>query len=106
MNGTDPASLTLAVGEQRVIPLRALSTAGYRWSGAVSAADPPAIALEVRRGNPPPGAPPGQSAPEEAVVRGIRQGKALVRLEQRRPWEHTLAPAQVLEIKVEVAEPR
>ena len=104
MNDERPTRLILSVGEQRVVPLRALSTAGYRWSGSVSGPEPTAIALEVRRGEIAPGGPPGPSAPEEAVVRGLRPGRAVVRLEQRRPWEETQAPAETLELQVEVAE--
>ena len=102
MSDETPTRLTLSVGERRVLPLRALSTAGYRWSGSVSGPEPAAIALEVRRGELTPGGPPGPSAPEEAVVRGLRPGRAVVRLEQRRPWEDARAPAQVLELQVEV----
>jgi predicted secreted protein len=103
MSGAASARVTLSVGEQRVVPLRALSTAGYRWSGSVSGPDPAAIALEVRRGELAPGGPPGPSAPEEAVVRGVQPGRAVVRLEQRRPWENAQDPADVLELEVEVA---
>ena len=103
MSDETPTRLTLSVGEQRIVPLRALSTAGYRWSGSVSGPDPAAITLEVRRGELAPGGPPGPSAPEEAVVRGLQPGRAVVRLEQRRPWEDAQPPAEVLELQVEVA---
>jgi predicted secreted protein len=102
MTDEKPTRLTLAVGEERVVPLRALATAGYRWSGSVSGPDPTAIALEVRRGEIAPGTPPGRSAPEEAVVRALQPGRAMVRLEHRRPWERAQAPAEVLELQVEV----
>ena len=98
----EPTRLTLRVGEEHSIPLPALATAGYRWSGSVGGPEPVAVALEVRRGEPPAGAPPGRSAPEEAVVQGVRPGRAVVRLEQRRPWEDG-APASLVEVRVEVS---
>jgi hypothetical protein len=76
--------------------------AGYRWSGSVEGPDPGAVELELRRGETSPGAKPGASAPEEAVLRGIRSGRAVVRLEQRRPWERDQPAADVLELKVDV----
>jgi predicted secreted protein len=102
MDEEQPRQLRLGIGEQRTIPLRALATAGYRWSGSVGGDDPGAVALEVRRGEAPAAAPPGRSAPEEAVVRGVRAGRAVVRLEQRRSWERGPA-AEVVRLDVEVA---
>jgi predicted secreted protein len=94
--------VVLAVGGERRLPLPSLAMAGYRWSVSVSGEDTGAVTLQLRRGELRPGSKPGLSAPEEAVVRGIRPGRALVRLEQRRPWESEQPPAQLLEVKVEV----
>jgi predicted secreted protein len=94
--------IVLAIGEERTITLASLAMAGYQWSGSVSGADPGAITLQLRRGEPPAGSKPGPSAPEEAVLRGIRPGHALVCLHQRRPWERDQAAAQQVELKVEV----
>ena len=102
MSNNTVSPLTLAVGEQRAIPLRALATAGYQWSQSVSGPDPTAIAVEIHRGELPPGTPPGRSASEEAIVHGLHPGRATVRLEQRRPWERDQPPAQTLELRVEV----
>jgi predicted secreted protein len=101
--GEDTATrLELAVGESRTVPLRALATAGYSWSVAVDGPDTDAIAVDVQRGDVPPGAPPGPSAPEAAVVRGLAPGSAFVRLEQRRPWESAGEPAATVELDVQV----
>jgi predicted secreted protein len=94
--------VVLAKGEQRTLSLRSLAMAGYQWSGSVSGADPGAVTLELRRGEPPPGSKPGLSAPEEAVLRGIRPGRAVVHLQQRRPWERDQPAAQLVELQVEV----
>ncbi len=76
--------------------------AGYRWSGAVQGPDPGAVDLELRRDEPSPAAQAGESAPESAVLRGVRPGRAVVRLEQRRPWERDQPAADVIELQVEV----
>jgi len=94
--------IVLAIGEQRTLPLTSLAMAGYRWSSSVSGANPEAITLDLRRGDLPACSKPGVSAPEEIVLRGIRPGRALVRLQQRRPWEHNQPAAQHIELHVEV----
>ncbi len=90
------------VGEERTFPLSSLAMAGYRWSGSVQGPDSGAVKLELRRGEPSPAARAGESAPESAVLRGVRPGRAVVRLEQRRPWERDQPPADVIELQVEV----
>jgi predicted secreted protein len=92
----------LDIGEERTLSLRSLAMAGYRWSGSVSGRDPGAVTLVLRRGELPAGSKPGLGAPEEAVLRGIRPGRALVRLQQRRPWERDQPPVQLVELQVEV----
>ena len=94
------------VGEQRTLALSSLAMAGYRWSGSVQGADPGAVDLELRRDEPSSAARAGESAPESAVLRGVRPGRAVVRLEQRRPWETDQPPADVIELQVDVAGPR
>lgn len=76
--------------------------AGYQWSGSVNGADPGAVTLELRRDELPAGSKPGLSASEEAVLRGMRPGRAVVRLQQRRPWEGDQPAAQLVELHVEV----
>ena len=76
--------------------------AGYRWSGSVQGPDPGAVKLELRRDEPSPAARAGESALESAVLRGVRPGRAVVRLEHRRPWERDQPPADVIELQVDV----
>ena len=76
--------------------------AGYQWHGAVGGPDPEAVRLELQRGELPAGSKPGVSAPEEAILRGIRPGRAIVRLQQRRSWEREAPPTEVVELEVEV----
>ena len=95
--------MALLVGEERTLPLSSLAMAGYRWSGSVQGPDPGAVALELRRCESSPAPRAGESAAESALLRGVRPGRAVVRLEQRRPWEHDQPPADTIELLVEVA---
>ncbi|MGN6169213.1 MAG: protease inhibitor I42 family protein [Solirubrobacteraceae bacterium] len=92
----------MAVGEEHRLPLSSLAMAGYRWSGSVKGPDPGAVELELRRDAPSPGVRAGESAPESAVLRGVRPGLAVVHLEQRRPWERDKPPADLIELRVVV----
>ena len=92
----------MRVGERRSVPLKASATAGYRWFASV---DGGAVAVELRRGELPPGSRPGLSVPEEAELRAVAEGTARVRLEQRRPWESADRVAEVVEIEVRVEGP-
>jgi predicted secreted protein len=94
--------IVLAVGEEYTIALRGLAMAGYQWSGSVTGASPGAVTLELRRGELQAGSKAGLSVPEAAVLRAIRPGHALVRLQQRRSWERDNPPAQLLELHVDV----
>ena len=103
MSRPGPTSeIALKVGEERRLPLSSLAMAGYRWSGSVQGPDPGAVELELRRDEPSPVARAGESAPESAVLRGVMPGRAVIRLEQRRPWERDQPPADVIELQVEV----
>lgn len=97
-----PSHVMLAVGEQHTFPLSSLAMAGYQWFGSVGGDDPGAVTVELRRAAGPPSTKPGLSVSEEAVVRGIRPGRAVVRLEQRRSWERDRPPAQRFELQVQV----
>jgi predicted secreted protein len=97
-----PSDVTLVVGEERPLALRSLATAGYRWFASMSGPDPGAVEVELRRGQLPAGAKPGQSVAERAVLRGVRSGAAVVRLAQRRSWEADRPAAQEIELHVTV----
>lgn len=83
-----PDHLELAVGDQYVVELPGLGTAGYVWDDDVAGADG---VVEVRwtRGFPPGAAPHpvGLSAPEVATIRALRPGTVELRLYQHRRWE-------------------
>lgn len=105
MSDQDIAShIVLSSGEVRTLALRSLAMAGYQWFGALTGDDPECVSLTLRRGEIKSASKPGVSVPEEALLRGVRPGRAVVRLEQRRPWEveENEPPAQFHEIGVEV----
>jgi hypothetical protein len=95
--------MCLKVGEVRTVPLSSLAMAGYRWSGFVEGPDPGAVTLQVRLDELSSVPRAGESAAESAVLLGIRPGRAVVRLEQRRPWEHDQPPADVIGLHVKVS---
>jgi predicted secreted protein len=97
-----PTRIILAVGEERVLALPGLATAGYQWSASVSGSDPGVVEVQLRRGNLPARTRPGQSVPEQAVFRGVRSGAAVVRLQQRRSWELDRPAAEEVELHVTV----
>lgn len=83
-----PDHLELAVGEQHVVELPGLGTAGYVWDDDIVGEDG---VVEVRwtRGHPSGAAPQpvGLSAPEVATIRALRPGTVEIRLYQHRRWE-------------------
>jgi predicted secreted protein len=83
-----PDHVELAVGEQYVVELPGLGTAGYVWDDDVTGGGG---VVEVRwsRGLPAGTAPQpvGVSAPEAATIRALRPGTAELRLYQHRRWE-------------------
>jgi predicted secreted protein len=93
------------VGEERVIDLPGLATAGYVWTCTVSG---DAAVLTVTFG---PGTRPDQpqssppqtgSYPEKAVLHAAAQGRVTVHLTLARPWETAARPAQTRDIDVVV----
>jgi predicted secreted protein len=98
----EKVKIELRAGQQRSLPLRGAATAGYRWFASVGGPDPDAIGVEVRRGDLPPGTAPGHSVPEEATITALKPGRALARLELRRPWEPEDRVAEAVEIEADV----
>jgi predicted secreted protein len=79
-----PESLSLAVGQQQEIRLRSLGTSGYVWTARSDSE-----CVEVSRTRSRSGAATdavGASLDEIVVVHALSPGRAIVRLEQRRPW--------------------
>jgi predicted secreted protein len=86
--GPDPADevLELRAGEQHLVRLPGLGTAGYRWSARIEG-DPAVAAVREAGQQALPGEALGASAGEAYSIHPNRAGEVLVRFEQRRPWE-------------------
>jgi predicted secreted protein len=81
-----PAEIVLGVGQEEVLALGSLSTAGYIWEPTIEGPkDVVAVSTGRAESNDP--VTPGVSRDETVVVRGLRQGHVTLHLAQRRPWE-------------------
>ena len=101
-----PEQMVLRTGDETTIRLPGLGSAGYEWSvtvddgGSVSVEE-----VEVAREGPPGPAgstPPGSSRDQVFRLAAVRIGEALVRFEQRRPWEGDVAPHDTRAFRVVV----
>lgn len=82
-----PDTVALRIGEECVLVLPGLGTAGYRWTDTLEG-DPTAVVLAWQRGFPADEPRPiGASAPERLVITGAVPGHIVIHLAQCRPWE-------------------
>ena len=83
------STVTLAVGEERTLPLAAAGAAGYAWTVDVTGT-PGAVAASIRAApRSPPAAgslPYGGSHPQLLVLLALRAGRAEIRCELSRPF--------------------
>jgi len=99
--------IKLAVGEQHVLRLSPIASAGYVWDYVVEG-KPGIIDITVATaGTPsitgPDGSPPpGFSFETQFTIKGTNPGRAKVRFRLHRPWEHDESPSdeRVLEVSV------
>jgi len=98
---TVPERVVLRAGEETAIRLPSLSSAGSEWSVEVDDGEAVSVEEAAREGAP---GPPGSSADQVFRVAAVRPGEALLRFEQRRPWEHGVAPHDTRTFRV-VVEP-
>ena len=103
---TVPEQIVLHAGEETEIRLPSLSSAGYEWSVEVDDGESVSVE-EVAREGPPggePAGPPGSSPAHVFRLAGVRIGEAVVRFQQRRPWEEGVEPHETRTFRV-VVEP-
>jgi predicted secreted protein len=96
----------LRVGDDHIVRLSSLGTAGYRWFHDVAGGQQPAVEVSKEWGRAPgeeaPPPTPGTTADEVFRIRAVHPGTATVHLAQRRPWEkESPLNRRVLEIEVE-----
>jgi predicted secreted protein len=104
MAGSDlPDHLTLNVGEEYVVELPSLATAGYMWREDLSQSGVIEVSwtLGVPAGSAP--LPVGQSAPERLKIRALAPGELTLTLNQRRSWERNRPAVRSHSIHVSVS---
>jgi predicted secreted protein len=98
-----PDQLSLHVGEERVLELPSLMTAGYMWQEQPY--QPGTVDVSWSRGMPA-GSPPmpvGLSAPEKVTIRAVAPGTVTLTFNQRRHWEKDRPPARSHSVVVSVS---
>ena len=89
-------------GESRELSLASLGTAGFIWTYQVQGDD--GIVRVTRRRRPPAEAGPmGRSTAERLMIQATAPGRAVIRMQQARPWESQVAPRNSFAINVQVA---
>jgi predicted secreted protein len=105
VTGTSGAArdvVTLRVGEERLVRLAGLGTAGYRWVAFVEGEEGVVDVLAAGVAEPA-NERIGTSADELFTIRALQPGATRVRFAQRRPWEPDTTPPvaeRVLELRV------
>jgi len=89
------------VGAEQTIRLPSLSGAGYEWSVEIARGDRESVAVEEIDPDTHAG-PPGESPDHVFRLSPLRPGKAVLRFEQRRPWENGAAPHDTRSFEVVV----
>ena len=102
LRGDADLDLKLSVGESRELSLASLGTAGFVWTYEMEG-DDGIVRLSRRRGRPDEAAPIGRSTPERLMIQATAPGRAVIHLQQARPWESKVAPRKSFAINVQVS---
>ena len=102
LRGDSDLDLNLAVGESRELNLASLGTAGYVWTYELES-DDGIVRLSRRRGRREEAGPIGRSTPEKLMIQATAPGRAVIRMQQARPWESKVAPRKSFAINVQVS---
>lgn len=102
LRGDHDLDLTLAVGESHELSLASLGTAGFVWSAELEG-DDGILRVSRGRGHPGAGAAPGRSTAELLTIEAEAPGRAVIRLQQARPWESGVAPRATFAITVQIS---
>ena len=102
LRGDSDLDLKMAVGESRELSLASLGTAGFVWTHQLEG-DDGILRLTRRRGRPQEAGPVGRSTTERLMIQATAPGRAVIRMQQARPWESRLAPRASFAINVQVS---
>jgi predicted secreted protein len=102
LRGDSDLDLNLAVGESRELNLASLGTAGFVWTYELES-DDGIVRLSRRRGRLEEAGPIGRSTPERLMIQATAPGRAVIRMQQARPWESKVPPRKSFAINVQVS---
>ena len=103
LRGDSDLDLKLAVGESRELSLASLGTAGFVWTHELEG-DDGILRLTRRRGRPEEvSAGAGRSTTERLMILATAPGRAVIRMNQARPWESGVAPRASFAINVSIS---
>ena len=102
LRGERDVELRLAVGESRELSLASLGTAGFVWTYELES-DDGIVRLSRRRERPNQPEPIGRSTPELLRIQATAPGRAVIHLQQARPWESKVRPRRSFAINVQVS---
>jgi inhibitor of cysteine peptidase len=102
LRGDSDLDLKLAVGESRELSLASLGTAGFVWTHELEG-DDGIVRLTRRRGRPEEAGPVGRSTTERLMIQATAPGRAVIRMNQARPWESGVAPRASFAINVSIS---
>jgi predicted secreted protein len=102
LRGDHDLDLSLAVGESRELPLASMGTAGFVWTAELEG-DTGVVRVSRRRASPDQKSPPGRSTQELLNIVADAPGRAVIRLQQARPWELGKKPRASFAINVQIS---
>lgn len=100
-----PDEISLAVGNEETLLLPSLAGAGYVWEAAVDDEDVVEAATRFEGARDEHVARREFGENELLTLRGLAEGRTVVRLVQRRTWEEGVAPISAHALTVNVAAP-
>ena len=102
LRGDHDLDLSLAVGESRELPLASMGSAGFVWTAELEG-DTGVLRVSRRRAVPDRKSPPGRSSLELLNIVADAPGRAVIRLQQARPWESGKKPRASFAINVSIS---
>ena len=102
LRGDSDLDLNLAVGESQELTLASLGTAGFVWTYELES-DDGIVRLSRHRGRAEETGPIGRSTPEQLTIQATAPGRAVIHLQQARPWESRVAPRRSFAIIIQVS---
>ena len=100
--GDSDLNLQLSVGESQGLSLASLGAAGFLWTYQLEG-DDGIVRVTRRRRRPAAAGPIGRRTTERLMIQVTAPGRAVIRMQQARPWESQVAPRKSFAINVLVS---